>query len=279
MLQKEGARVRWQVAIAVCAAMCAVARGATAQETTPVSGVVRTRTIKVDTNRLVALLGGEATTPEKVFAVPIERLVALGKTSDSGVTVEERAVRVRGARLRIDGVGSDPQSFVLVDAEDGSIRWAHPKESAYVEWRKPAKNLSATPSAQPHLEPLDRSETIHGFATRGYRVGYGDSVAWVWLANEPAALASVLRAFAAIQNAVRPVPESGEEAILPAAMKLGVPVRVQTLSPQGYTVQEIVAFERKSWPPADFAVASGWKAIPVDRAHERTPATPCPSCP
>lgn len=279
MLWKQRTQVCWPFTIVFCVLTWSLGQSGSAQENVTLSGTARTRTIKVDMNRLVTLLGGEATTPEKVFSLPIDRLVSLGKTPDSGVTLEEQEVRVRGAQLRIDHVGSDPQSFVVVDAREGSIRWARPKENAFLEWRKPAKKLLVTPSPEPQLKPLNRTATIYGFVTQGYEVSQGDSSAYVWVAKEPAALSSVFHAFAALQTALRPAPESALDVILPAAMKLGVPVRVQVLLPQAYIVQEIVAFEQKPWPASDFVMASSWRAIPVEQAHERSEATPCKSCP
>ncbi len=244
----------------------------------PESGIVRSRVVRVEPNRLVAILGGDATEPDKVFALPMERFLALARSPDSGVQVEESAVRLRGRRLRVDHVGSQGASYVLVDLDSSAMWWVHPKEKAYVEWRKPV-GTAKSPTPLPQLETLEQTSTINGFTARAFRLQTSDGTALVWIAQEPRGLRTVLASFGELQQAVKPVPESLDQLALRLGMGSGVPVRVQVLTPKGYTVHEIVAFEQKSWPADEFSVPAGWKAVPVERAHESAEGKPCDSCP
>lgn len=240
------------------------------------AGLVRTRVVRVETSRLVTILGAEATDPDKVFAVPIERLLALAKSADSGVKLDETEFRIRGQRLRLDGVGSEG-GYVLVDLTTASMQWVHPKQRAYVEWRKPSAPAKS-PTPLPKMEPLDRELTINGFRTRGYRVQAPGGTAWVWIASEPAALAPIMNGMAELQTAVKPELESLDQWAIVRAMQEGVPIRVQALSPKQYVIRELVSFTPKNWDAADFQIPAGWKGIPVERAGAASQPGSCQNC-
>ncbi|GIW45074.1 MAG: hypothetical protein KatS3mg077_2356 [Candidatus Binatia bacterium] len=264
------------VALFLVAATCALAGASDAQPKAEASGLVRVRVLRVETSRLVTILGGEATEADTVFAVPIERFLALANRPDSGVQLEESEFRLRGQRLRLDGVGSGG-GYVLVDLANTSMQWMHPKERAYVEWRKP-NDPARRPTPLSQLEPLGRELTIHGFRTRGYRMQASGGTAWLWIASEPAALAPVMKRIADLQLAVKSEPETLDQWAIGRAMQEGVPIRVQALSPKEYVIRELVSFTPKTWDAAEFQVPAGWKAIPVERAGAASPAGSCQNC-
>ncbi|GBD24699.1 hypothetical protein HRbin30_00012 [bacterium HR30] len=249
----------------------------TAQEGAQTSGIVRSRLVRVETSRLVAILGGQATEPEHVFALPMERLLALAKDPGSGVKLEEHELRLSGRRIRIDQIASKEPSYVIVDVAGGTMQWVHPQKRSYVEWRKPpapAKN----PTPLPQLEPLEREANINGFRTRGYRLRTDSGTAWLWIAQEPQALVSVLQALAELQTLVKPTIESFEQLATLRGMQEGVVIRMQALTPKEYIVQELVSFTPKRWDTADFRVPPGWKGVPVERAGAATQGGSCQNC-
>jgi len=279
-MSPRNVRLLASVAIAAVAIFsflqCESARAEGSEE--PASGIIRSRVVRVEPNRLVAILGGDATEPDKVFTLPMERFLTLARSPDSGVQVEESAVRLWGRRLRVDHVGSQGASYLLVDLDSSAMWWVHPKEKAYVEWRKPA-GAAKSPTPTPQLEALEQASAINGFSARAFRLQTSDGTALLWIAQEPRGLRTVLASFGELQRAVKPVPESLDQLALRLGMDSGVPVRVQVLTPKSYTVHEIVAFEQRSWPADEFSVPAGWKAVPVERAHESAEGKPCDSCP
>ncbi|MCX8073764.1 MAG: hypothetical protein N3C12_15155 [Candidatus Binatia bacterium] len=248
-----------------------------AQQPTAASGLIRARGIEVETSRLVTLLGSEATEPAQVFAVPIERLLTLAKQADSGVRVEESEFRLQNGRLRVDGMGSDKANYVLVDLASGTMEWVQPKHKAHIEWRKPPAP-ARSPTPLPQLEPLQKEATINGFRTRGYRLQTPAGTAWLWIADEPRALAPVLKSLAELQTQIKANPESFDQVAAVRGMHEGVLVRLQVLTPKQYIVRELVSFTPKTWSAADFRVPTGSKAIPVERASARPQAGSCHNC-
>ncbi len=266
----------WVFAIGFLASP-ALSHPSLAEESMNASGTVRSRSVRVETSRLVTILGGAATEPEQVFSVPVERFVALGKNPDSGVQVEENDFRLRGSRIRIDGITSREPSYVLVDLANSTMQWVHPAKRSYVEWRKPAAPTKS-PTPPPRLEPLDREATINGFRARGYRLHAESGTAWLWIAQEPKALAPVLRAVADLQLVVKPTVESFEQVAAIRGMQEGVLIRLQALTPKEYIVRELVSFTPKAWDAADFRIPAGWKGMPVERAGAATQPGSCQNC-
>lgn len=241
------------------------------------SGIVRSRLIRVETSRLVTLLGGSATEPERVFELPVERLLALANSPGEGVQVEENELRLHGPRIRIDGVGSKGRGYVLIDTAAGLMQWVHPEQRSFVEWRKPSQPAKS-PTPLPRLEPLGREATMNGFRTRGYRVQTEAGTAWAWIAQEPQALTPVVKALADLQVMVKPNIESFEQLAAVRAMQEGVLVRLQALTPKEYVIRELVSFTPKSWDVADFRAPAGWKAIPVERSGAPKQSGNCKNC-
>lgn len=218
------------------------------------SGLIVTRRIEVDSNALVALLGREAGNPERVFSLPAERLVRWADERREGVKVEETTTRVRRGRVRVDVKSSSGNSFVLADASGNSLYWVHPQHRSVAVWEKPRGLDRRTPAPLPPLLPLGKNAPVAGLEAEGYKMVRGSESAWVWVARKPEPLAKLAQSFLQLSRAIKPEAETLDQMALRAASPLGFPVRVQVMTPARYLLVEVVRWEEREQPEADFEI-------------------------
>lgn len=218
------------------------------------SGLIVNRRIEVDSNALVALLGGKAADPQGVFSLPVERLRRWAEDKREGVQIQETTTRVRNGRARVEVKLSSGNSFVLADGNTSSLYWVHPAHRTVVVWEKPKDTGRRTPTPPPPLLPLGRKESVAGLEAEGYKMARGSETAWVWVARKPESLVDVGRSLFELTRAVKPEAETLDQEAIRRASQLGFPVRVQVLTPAGYVLSEVARWEQREEPEADFEV-------------------------
>ncbi|MBI3785623.1 MAG: DUF4412 domain-containing protein [Deltaproteobacteria bacterium] len=240
-------------------------------------GVLQSRIVNVETSRLVTMLGGDATDAHKVFAVPLERFVALAGP-DSGVQVKEADLKVKGSKVRLDDEAHG--IYIIIDTNSGVVSIVKPKDKAYLEWTKSdrqrvnAPNEAAQESmqdqaakkgdgkdaatAQVEAKPLGKTQTINDMKTSAFEAHSGATTVLAWITPEYKEIARIYKVFQSGDQRLNssPAADSGIERTLAAQ---GLPVRVQTFDPSGYHIRELLGIEKK-------ALASDLFSAPADYA-------------
>lgn len=231
---------------------------AAAASAAPFQGTITSRVMTVSSQRLVTMLGGGATEPQKVFAVPVERFTALADTADSGVTLQTTTISLSGSKGRLDGLGNDKNRFALIDVDKRLVQVVVPEKKAYLEWTPAAGSKATTPGKALALKPLGKSEKINGFKTSAYEVRDAGETVVVWVTTDDAELARVYRSVTDLQKQMRNDAPNLTEMAIALAAAIGLPVRVQTLDARQYSLREISAVSRKPVAADQFNIPAGF---------------------
>lgn len=240
-----------------------------AQTALAFEGQVTTRTFQVDTPRLVALLGGEATSPEAVFDLPMERLEALAAQAGSGVQSRTQSLSLRGNRGRLDGLGKDGTSYILIDVEGGRFQLVRPGNPLAIEWGVSPEKAEAT-ARLPELKRLGRTEKRRGFRSEAFETRQGDRTVRVWVSGDNEDLAALFRRAAELQQEMQAATEGADPdvEVRLAASRRGLPVLVQTYDPRGLRVYELFSVQPQKQPAAAFELPVGVRAVPPVKRPE-----------
>lgn len=242
-------------------------------------GVIRTRTISVTPYALERL---GATTPEQVFALPIERILSLKPAPDdyaaTEVTVEEEAtVLIKGLKVRSELMGShtsDTAWYSIVDLESGAWRAVQPSQRRYADLASgdgPADRQPPSARAAPanRARPLGVTRTVAGMQATGYEVRSEFEITRGWVTAQQD-LARLARAFQKLEAMWEESVDADQE---PDADELllvhGFPLLTQTLDVQddqlgAYKIEETVSVERKAMPASLFAVPAGYRKVTIE---------------
>lgn len=157
-------------------------------------GVIRTRNISVQPAALERL---GATTPDQVFALPIDGILSLQSKPDEfgdvQVTVDDQAVlSIKGTEMRTHMGGSgvaDTTWFGIVDLERGTWVAVQPSRRRYAEVAseddladQQPKSARAAPTDR--ARPLGTTRTIAGIRATGYEVRSESQITRGWMAAE-----------------------------------------------------------------------------------------------
>ncbi len=256
-------------------------------------GTVKSRTISVAVERLATLIGEQAARdPQKVFAIPMDQLLAQKDTAGSGVEVREVTISVKGSKVRADGVGRERDGYVVMDADGRSARMVMPGKKQYVEWttadvqalgekmsaaqkamqeriaemppqqrRQMEAMMQRLPGAQtgepkPQARPLGKTLTINGMRTTAYEVREGAETTTGWVTRDQPELLRTFKALRDNEEKMMPSVAGGARAAL---AEHGLPVRVQTLDQRQYRIEEIVEVQRQPVAAELFAVPDGFE--------------------
>lgn len=242
-------------------------------------GLIRTRTISVQPSALERL---GATTPEHVFALPIERILALQSTPDEDagvqVTVEEEGIlSIKGSMIRMKRTDvSDTTWYWIIDLERGTWLAVQPSRRRYAELAasdEPAEEPPSTPGradrAVEGARPLGATRTFIGVRATGYEVRSEFEIARGWMSTQQD-LAALARAFQKL-GAMWEEPDDPDQG--PDAEEIllahGFPMLTQTLEVEdgqlgGYQIEETVSVERKPMPASLFAVPAGYRKVSLE---------------
>lgn len=243
-------------------------------------GLIKTRTISVQPSALERL---GATTPEHVFALPIERILALQSTRDEDavvqVTVEEEAIlSIKGSMIRMKAAAdvSDTTWYWLIDLERGTWLAMQPSRRRYAELAasdEPTEEPPSTPGrahrAAEGARPLGATRTFVGVRATGYEVRSESEITRGWMAAQPD-LAGLVRAFENLSRMWEESADADQEADAEELLLAhGFPMLRQTLEVQdgqlgGYTIEETVSVERKPMPASLFALPAGYRKVSLE---------------
>jgi hypothetical protein len=217
------------------------------------------RTIRVTQERLVAMIGKDATDAAKVFAIPVERFEAMAQTPDSGVVLSTTTFPIGGSRARVDGVGPKKDMYVLIDYQRGVSYLVKPDAKTYVEL---SPGLSDGPARTPgpaSLKRLNQTARIHGQDTTAYDIKSDLGTARVWVSAAHKELAKFYQQVRAATPKLRA--DGGNLRELSTAMSAehGTPIRLQLFDENGYTIVDLVSVEKKTFPADTFTIPAGFQ--------------------
>ena len=243
-------------------------------------GTIKTRQITVSENALLEILYGEeemeeetSLDAEKVFAIPLERILSLASSLDDEIDVSEVTFSIKGTKMRMEGDGEMP-GYALLDFGAGTFQLVQPSEKIYIEWTKeefeqfqammPEMEEETGPSAQ--VRPLGQTKQINGMRCSAYEIKLEEATTVAWVTEELRDLVTAFREFETRMQGMGMFDEEdeGTETFFLVA-DYGFPVLEQTLTTYGmfggvdYEVQEVVAVERKPLSAALFTVSSDYE--------------------
>jgi len=255
------------------------------------------RTILVQRDQLANLKTDKSSSqPEKAFAIPTEELLSI--TGPSGAKVSSMRVYISGTKVRADVPGSDGGYFVI-DTDKNTTLLVMSKDKKCIEWtakdteafaetmarmkkeveriaKEKLPNLPPDQRAQVEkmlkseglggespidVQPLNEKRTINKMQTEGYAIRLGEEKTLAWVTQDQPELTSLHRTVQ--EQMEKMVPPSGRarQRASTALAKHGLPVLVQTLGPDQYIVQELVAVESAPVAADFFTVPADYKCI------------------
>jgi len=243
-------------------------------------GTIKTRQITVSEDALLEILYGEeemreetSLDAEKVFAIPLERILSLASSLDDEIDVSEVTFSIKGTKMRMEGDEEMP-GYALLDFGAGTFQLVQPSEKIYIEWTKeefeqfqammPEMEEETGPSAQ--VRPLGQTKQINGMRCSAYEIKLEEATTVAWVTEELRDLVTAFREFETRMQGMGMFDEEdeGTETFFLVA-DYGFPVLEQTLTTYGmfggvdYEVQEVVAVERKPLSASQFTVPSDYE--------------------
>jgi Domain of unknown function (DUF4412) len=251
-------------------------------------GTLKMRTLTVPVDQLKGLTRGSADT-EKVYAVPMEKVLAL-----PGAKTHDASIQVKGSKLRADTGGHDPDSYVIMDVDQGTTWMVMPARKQYIEWTKAdikeltdkmasmqkqlqermaslppeqrkqmevmMKNLPGAPGStppKPQVRALGKTQTINGMSATAYEIRSGGETAIGWVTQDHP---DVQRAFESLRaGEEKMMSRTAGHSIQAALGEKGLPVRVQKVDGNDYHVEELVGIESSPMAADLFAVPAGFQ--------------------
>ena len=243
-------------------------------------GTIKTRQITVSEDALLEILYGEeemeeetSLDAEKVFAIPLERILSLAGSLGDEIDVSEVTFSIKGTKMRMEGDEEMP-GYALLDFGAGTFQLVQPSEKIYIEWTKeefeqfqammPEMEEETGPSAQ--VRPLGQTKQINGMRCSAYEIKLEEATTVAWVTEELRDLVTAFREFETRMQGMGMFDEEdeGTETFFLVA-DYGFPVLEQTLTTYGmfggvdYEVQEVVAVERKPLSASQFTVPSDYE--------------------
>ena len=272
-------------------------------------GAVTQHSVVVPNAALKPLVGEGDLTAEKVLAIPADKIAALASDPASGARPLNAVIHVKGTKFRVDMMINDKPGFLIVDSATDTTWIAVPDDKVYIEWtqadheamtakadaqRKKIEMLRAqedklspedrsrleaalgpTPvptvvAPTPAVKKLEQSDTINGVKVTAYELRQGATVSRGWLSSEHPDLLAAFVAASKSQQSVRPTRPSAIE-VLSAH---GLPVRVQTFTPDHYEQVDLVEIDAEAVPDAQFTVPADFKKVDLNATPAAAAAAP-----
>ncbi len=268
-------------------------------------GSMSFRTILVQRDQLANLKTDKPSPePEKAFAIPTTELLSL--TGPSGAKVSSMKVYVNGSKVRAEVPGTDGGYFI-VDTEKNTTLLVVPKDKKCIEWtakdseafadsmarmqkemeRMAREKLPSLPPEQRQqvekmlkeqgvgaaattkvdVRPLGEKQTINGMETAGYEIKLENEKTLAWVTQDQPELGKLHRTVQEQMEKMIPPAGRSRQRASTALAQHGLPVMVQTLGPEQYVVQELVAVTAEPLAgdlftvPADYARVSATEAM------------------
>jgi uncharacterized protein DUF4412 len=269
-------------------------------------GTLKFRTITVPTDQLKGLTEGGSTDTQKVYAIPMDKLLTA-----PGVKPRESVIQVRGSKVRANTGGRDPDGYVIMDVDQGTSLMVMPAQKKYVEWSKAdMKELTDKMSAmqkqmkermaglppeqrkqmeammknlpdasgnapQPQVRALGKTQTINGMQTSAYEVRIGDESAIGWVTKDQKDLQHTFKNLR--EGEEKMMSHNPGKGIQAALADNGLPIRVQKVDKDEYRVEELIDVQRTPMSADLFSVPAGFeKTTPQQMMGHGQPGKPEP---
>ncbi len=247
---------------------------------------------------VVALVGlgdvGQPARPERVFAIPVEKVWELRDRPGSGVRAARTRMLVKGARVRVELGGDRAEEYLLLDLPKGTTAIVRPASREYIEireeeLRKAAKELAQVrermrrqlgdlpPAQRKQVEqmlgrfgeprsgrsavtwrPAGKEQLVRGFSCAAYEAHAGRETVRAWVTQQRRELAGILARLPSPRLAPAALGESG--AAFERLAKIGFPVRTQALGAAEYRIADLVRLEERPLPADLFEIPAGFRA-------------------
>lgn len=264
------------------AALCAWVMLITPATLCAFEGTLKLRTTVADRDKLTALNGGKAPDKQATLAMTPEQLTG---NKESGAQTQESTVYVSGTKVRMDTpIEKNKDSYAIVDTDKNLTWFVVPAEKRYIEWseadakamtekmaqlEKMMKERMATlppeqraqveamlknmhagsdPDAPPpkvDIKPTGATQTVNGMQTAAYEVQSGDETLVGWVTQDQPEINKMLRTVQQRMEKMTPPAMRGRQSARTALADKGFPVRVQTIDPKYYRVEEVLAIDKK----------------------------------
>jgi len=256
-------------------------------------GTLKLRTVSVARDHLDKVTGGKTPDATQTLAIMPDTLLA---SKDSGAQSRESMVFVKGSKVRMDtALEPGKDGFAIVDTEKNATWFVVPSEKRYIEWteadakamgeklaqvEKMMKERMATlppdqraqveamlksikgaeSGAQPKVSasPTGKTQTVNGMQASGFEVKTGDETIVGWVTQEQPDLSKMLRTVQERMEKMTPPAMRGRQSARTSLTEKGFPVMVQTLDPDHYRIEEVVAVEKKEVPADLFVIPDGY---------------------
>jgi hypothetical protein len=214
--------------------------------------------------------------PEKVFAIPLERILSLAGSMGDEVAVDQLTFSIKGSKMRMDGdFDEEMPGYTLLDFGAGTFQLVRPSEKIYIEWtNEDFEELQAMmpemeeeeTASNAQLRALGQTKEINGMRCSAYEIKLEDATTIAWVTEE---LKDLVAAFSEFETRMKGMgmfdeEDEGSETFFLVA-EHGFPVMEQTLTTYGmfggaeYDVQEVVAVDRKPLAAGLFTVPSDYE--------------------
>lgn len=252
-------------------------------------GTLKFRTVTVPVDQLKGLTDGGSTAAVKIYAIPMDKLLAV-----PGVKPRETSIQVKGSKVRANTGGHDPDGYVIMDVDQGTSWMVMPAQKKYVEWTKAdmkaltdkmaemqkqmKERMASMPPEQrkqmeammkkmpgvvggeapkPQVRALGQTQTINGMQTKGYEVRIGDETAVGWVTQDQKDLQHTFKNLR--EGEEKMMSRNRGQDMQSALADSGLPVRVQKVDQGDYHVEELVDVQRTPMAAELFAVPAGFE--------------------
>jgi hypothetical protein len=264
-------------------------------------GTLKLRTVSVERGKLGTLTGGKPPNAEQTLAISTDKLLA---AKDAGAQMRESTVYISGSKVRMDApLEKGREGYAIIDTEKNATWFVVPSEQRYIEWSEAdakamdekmaqiekmmkermgslppeqraqvetmLKNMKGPEgdAAKAKVQPTGKTRTVNGMEATGFEVKSGDETLVGWVTQEQPDLNKTLHDVQARMEKMTPPSLRGRQSARTSLGEKGFPVMMQTLDPDHYRVEEVIAVEKKAVPadmfavPKDFAKTTGRDAM------------------
>lgn len=245
-------------------------------------GTVTSRRISVKPAGITKLAGGNKSDAEKILKMRADQILAV---KDESIEEKVTTVLIQGSKVRVD---ANDTSFVLMDADSGTLQIVNTKDHKVMEMSKEQmkaatdriatmppgmkeqldklppekraqveeafKKVPGAQQAEPRIRPLERSENIGGYKSNAFEVKTPSETVVGWITQDAKDLAKAFLTFASAEQSIRPGPKNARMLLA----EKGLPMRMQTLTAGGYQLDEIIKIEPKSVGAEQFKIPPGY---------------------
>jgi hypothetical protein len=270
-------------------------------------GTLKLRTVLVDRSQLAKVTGGAVPDPAQALAITPKQIL---DAKDAGGQSRESMVYVSGNKVRMDTpLEKNKDGYAIVDTDKNTTWFVVPSEKRYIEWseadakamgekmvqmEKMLKERMATlpPEQRAQVETMlkkmkagnegegapkvdvkatGKTETINGMESAAFEVKTGDETLLGWVTQDQPELAKMLRNVQQRMEKMTPPSMRGRQSARTAIGEKGFPVRVQTLDPEHYRIEEVLAVEKKNVPADLFVVPKDFTKTTAREAMKNAP--------